>query len=192
MDSEGDTTHRANLARSTFHVDGTGIKIGVISDSDDFLENSQASGDLPANVTVLPGQSGRPGSGEGTAMMEIVHDIAPGASIYFATSGGSQANFASNIMALYNAGCKIIVDDIAYLSEIPVSGQRSRAGRGVRHRARGIYFSSADNFGNLVDGTQAPGSVILSTPARPSPARAAAKLRTLFANRRRHRPIVSD
>jgi hypothetical protein len=80
--SEGDTAHRADEARMTFGVDGTGINIGVLSDSVDALANLIASGDLPPTVTVLPGQSGNPGSSEGTAMLEIVYDLAPGASLF--------------------------------------------------------------------------------------------------------------
>jgi hypothetical protein len=47
-------------------------------------------------------------------MMEIVHDIAPGASLFFATANGGQAQFAQNILDLHAAGCNIIVDDVAY------------------------------------------------------------------------------
>ena len=38
VDSEGDYTHQANTARTTFGVNGTGVKIGVLSDSVDYLE----------------------------------------------------------------------------------------------------------------------------------------------------------
>src|SRR5262249_42503839 len=43
--SQGDVAHRANLARSTFGVDGTGVKVGVLSDSVEKLATLQASGD---------------------------------------------------------------------------------------------------------------------------------------------------
>ena len=151
VDSEGDTTHRAITARNTYGVDGTGISIGVMSDSDDYLENSQASGDLPADVTVLSGQSGRPGTGEGTAMMEIVHDIAPGAKIFFAEgsgTGGSEAQMAANIVALHNAGCQVIVDDITYGDESPFQdGVIAQAVETVT-AAGSYYFSSASNNGD--------------------------------------------
>ena len=68
--SEGDLTHRAFDARMAFGVNGAGIKIGVLSDGASSLAASQALGDLPSDVTVLPGQVG--GGDEGTAMMEIV------------------------------------------------------------------------------------------------------------------------
>ncbi len=65
VDSQGDVTHMAGAARTGFAASGAGIKVGVPSDSVDYLTNSQALGDL-GPVTVLPGQSGLPGSGEGT------------------------------------------------------------------------------------------------------------------------------
>lgn len=42
-------------------------------------------------------------------MLEILHDLAPGAELYFATAFSSEATFASNILALRAAGCDIIV-----------------------------------------------------------------------------------
>ena len=50
-------------------------------------------------------------------MLEIVHDLAPGASLYFASAFGSQARFAANIEALCDAGADVIVDDVGYLRE---------------------------------------------------------------------------
>jgi hypothetical protein len=61
--SEGDIAHAADAVRTAFGVDGTGIKIGVLSDGVSSLAARQASGDLPANVTVLPGQRDRPARG---------------------------------------------------------------------------------------------------------------------------------
>ena len=114
---EGDIAHRADQARQAFAVDGTGVTIGVLSDSADYLTNAEAAGDLPL-VTVLPGQAGS-GSGEGTAMLEIVHSLAPGASLCFATAFAGTASFAQNIRGLQAAGCRIIVDDVLYFSESP-------------------------------------------------------------------------
>src|SRR5262249_53984299 len=74
VSSQGDVAHNVAAARNFFGVSGAGVKIGVLSDSVDFLAQSVATGNLPPDVTVLPGQSGVPGTGEGTAMLEIVHD----------------------------------------------------------------------------------------------------------------------
>ncbi len=148
VDSEGDITHNASLARSVFRVDGSGVKVGVLSDSDDFLANSQATGDLPGDVTVLPGQSGVPATGEGTAMMEIVYDLAPGAKLFFATADNGPASFAQNILNLQAAGCDILVDDVFYFNESPFQdGIIAQAVNTVTANGA-LYFSSAGNEGN--------------------------------------------
>lgn len=148
--SQGDVAHRTAQARALFGVDGSGVKVGVISDSVEALGALQSSGDLPA-VTVLPGQAGS-GNSEGTAMLEIVHDLAPGAQLFFATALGGEAAFANNIVALKNQGCKVIVDDVSYFGEgvfqddIVAQAVTTVAGTGV------AYFSSAGNSGNLNSG----------------------------------------
>ena len=81
------------------------------------LADRQATGDLPHSVTVLDGQAGESRDREGTAMLEIVHDLAPGAHLYFATGFGSPAQFAANIEALCQAGADVIVDDVIWFSE---------------------------------------------------------------------------
>ena len=148
VDSEGDYTHQTHGARTTFGVNGTGVKVGVLSDSVDHLTTSQIAG----KVTVLSGQSGT-GEGEGTAMLEIVNDLAPGAQLYFATAASSEASFASNIQSLQAAGCNIIVDDYLYNDEPPFQdGIVAKAVNSVT--ASGVlYFSAAQNAGNEDDGT---------------------------------------
>ena len=150
--NEGDGAHAADQARSQFSVDGSGVTVGVISDSVDALGDLQTSGELPPGVTVLPGQSGNPGSSEGTALLEIVHDIAPGADLLFATGSGGEAQFAQNILDLQAAGADIIVDDVVYFTEsafqdgIVAQAVDTVAGLGT------LVFSSAGNSGNLNDG----------------------------------------
>jgi hypothetical protein len=149
--SEGDIAHRANVARTTYSVDGTGVKVGVLSDSVDHLAESQASNDL-GPVTVLDGQSGVPANGEGTAMLEIVHDLAPGAGLYYATAFNGPASFANNIRQLQAAGCDIIVDDVYYFNETPFQdGIIAHAVNDVTANGA-LFFSSAGNSGNKNDG----------------------------------------
>jgi subtilisin-like proprotein convertase family protein/subtilisin family serine protease len=151
--SKGDVAHNAAAARNFFGVSGTGVKIGVLSDSVDFLAQSIATGNLPPDVTVLPGQSGVPGSGEGTAMLEIVHDMAPGAKLFFATAFNSIESFADNIRALRAAGCDIIVDDIIYFAESPFHDDIVSTAVNDVIADGAMYFSSAGNEGNFNDGT---------------------------------------
>jgi len=155
--SEGVVTHRADLAMSTFGANGAGVKVGVLSDGVDALATLQASGDLPA-VTVLPGQAGS--GNEGSAMLEIVFDMAPSAQLYFATAFTSIASFAQNIHDLRTAGCDIIIDDVSYFVETPF--QKGQTGAVVSTTNGGIvtqavndvtaagalYFSSSANSGS--------------------------------------------
>ncbi len=123
----------------------TGIKVGVLSDSVDYLTTRRPPA-ISGPVTVLPGQSGVPATGEGTAMLEIIHDLAPGAQLFFATADGGEAGFAQvNIIALRTNGCDIIVDDVGYFDESPFQGRHHRA-QAVEfryHRRHALCFSAA-------------------------------------------------
>jgi len=153
VDSEGDYTHQAIQARASYPATGAGIKVGILSDSIDngagALAAAIASGNIDAtNTFVIPGQAGT-GDGEGLAMCEVVHDLAPKASIYFATGAAGEAQMASNIVALAQAGCRIIADDEFYDDESPFQdGVIAQAVNTVS--AMGVLcFSCARNSGNL-------------------------------------------
>ena len=177
--TEGDKTHRALDGRNAFGVNGTGVKIGVISDGVDSLAARQATGDLPPVVTVLPLQAGS--GDEGTAMLEIVHDLAPGAELFFATANPDQAQFAQNIRDLRTAGCDIIVDDFLYFNESPLhdgqpTGLNSTLGiiaQAVNDvtAAGALFFSSAGNEGQASDLTSGTweGDFNPSAAADPAP-----------------------
>ncbi|MEV4601261.1 S8 family serine peptidase [Amycolatopsis sp. NPDC049253] len=149
--SEGDKAHGADTARAQYGVTGSGIKVCVLSDGVNSLSKSQAAGELPA-VDVLAGQAGS--GDEGTAMLEIVHDLAPGATLGFATAFTSEASFAANIRALRTTGhCTVIVDDVAYFDESPFQDTQVAQAVNDVTAAGALYFSSAGNSGNLTDGT---------------------------------------
>ena len=151
--SEGDAAHDATGARATFGVDGTGIGIGVLSDGIGTLSERQASGDVPDSVVILDGQAGEDYHLEGTAMVEIVHDLAPGAHMYFATGFDSAAQFAANIEALCEAGADIIVDDVLWLFEGAFQDDVVAKGVNAAVEKGCYYFSAAGNGGNLNDRT---------------------------------------
>src|SRR6266540_4314057 len=131
--SEGDAQLRADQARS-LGVDGTGIGVGILSDSYDTSVHALGSastdigtGDLPGTVNPCGHYTGvsvlfdPPGSpipeddttDEGRALLQVVHDLAPGSPLSFASAYYSQTAFANRIKNLSALGAKVIADDVA-------------------------------------------------------------------------------
>ena len=149
--SQGVQAHGVDTARTTYGVSGSGVKVCVLSDGVNSLSKSQTAGELPT-VDVLSGQAGS--GDEGTAMLEIIHDLAPDAALGFATAFTSEASFAANIRALRTTGhCTIIVDDVAYFDESPFQDTQVAQAVNEVTAAGVLYFSSAGNSGNATDGT---------------------------------------
>lgn len=128
------------------------------------------TGDLPSNVNVVKEANCLsygapmllPFGDEGRAMLQIVHDVAPGAALSFYTAENGEAAFANGIPALASAGAKVIVDDVGYFDEpFFQDGMVAQAVDGVV--GKGVaYFSAAGNDGvNAYDNT-APTFLTLS------------------------------
>jgi hypothetical protein len=134
--SQGAVVMRSDLANQR-GFNGDGITVGILSDSfntsgsPDTALTDVHTGDLP-NTTAIPGGEGLkflieldpaafgPGTDEGRGMAQIVHDIAPNASLCFATAFSGEVDFANNIRALRtNPACNadVITDDVAYFDE---------------------------------------------------------------------------
>ncbi|MFT6998430.1 MAG: hypothetical protein ACJAQ4_002191 [Cryomorphaceae bacterium] len=158
--SQGDSAMRSFRARDVFGLDGSGFKIGVLSDSyntilDDPASDDVERGDLPGilnpnypqPVEVLSDYPLGIGSDEGRAMLQIIHDVAPGANLAFRTGFLGPVDFAAGILALEEAGCDVIVDDITYINE-PFfrDGIVAQAVDAVSSTGT-AYFSAAGNFG---------------------------------------------
>ena len=132
--------------------DGTGVRIGVISDSFNSSGPSNLpayqNGDLPSSVQVLL-EGPYASSDEGRAMAELIHDVAPGASISFASGFYGQASMAQQIRNLANPAigrANIIVDDLIYFDE-PMfqDGVIAQAVNDVVNFNGVAYFSAAGN-----------------------------------------------
>ena len=138
--TQGDSILGAVTARSAFRITGEGVTVGVISDGADNLGHSIASGDLPGSVEVL-----KPGEGdEGTAMMEIIHDVAPGAGLVF-YSPTTSADMVAGINALAAAGARIVVDDLLFLDEPKFEdGMIAKVARSFATGGK-VYVTSAGN-----------------------------------------------
>ncbi|PSO47754.1 MAG: hypothetical protein BRC33_11710 [Cyanobacteria bacterium SW_9_44_58] len=156
--NQADEALKADDARSTFNVDGSGITIGVLSDSFNNREGEIegiANGNLPGpgnpdNMTpveVLDDLSSG-GTDEGRAMIELMHDVAPGTNFIFHTAFNGRADFAEGINELVEAGADILVDDVFYPAQpffqdgIVAQAAQDAVSAGVP------FFSAAGNSGS--------------------------------------------
>ena len=142
--TQGDIIHKTADVRLTYGNRGAGMKIGIISNGVDHMVDSQARGDLPANVVVL---SNTQGGDEGTAMLEIVYDMVPDANLYFHDNGASTIEFNAAIDELKANGCTVICDDVFFLDE-PYFDDGSVASHVSKILSGNqiVYVSSAGNF----------------------------------------------
>lgn len=157
--TQGDYVQGSSALRSANpSLTGTGITVGVLSDSFNCYATYAASGGavpasgpegyayngftadytsdattgaLPSSVNVLEeapcldyqyyDSAGQPlelpFTDEGRAMLQIIHSVAPGATLAFHTSASSEADFADGIEALQTAGAQVIADDVGYFDE---------------------------------------------------------------------------
>ncbi len=103
--SEGDAILRSDLVRAAGGPTGAGIKVGVISDGINSLADAVATGDLPADIQVL---SDDYEGDEGTALSEIIHDIAPGKSGLMLGLGEAADEIEAALQDLADAGCDMV------------------------------------------------------------------------------------
>lgn len=142
IQSEGVRLHRADVAQARGFT-GSGQKVGAISDGVSSLAAAQASGELPADVQVLD-----PGDGdEGTAMLEIIHDEAPGAKLLFTGTGETLLDHAQAQIALANAGADLITEDLAFDDEPAFQQGLAATTAEDLSRAGVAVSSSAGNLG---------------------------------------------
>ena len=181
--SQGDSSQTSRDARASFKVtrlnesgalealpvDGSGIKIGVLSNSfntqpfsgaDSRYVTDQKNRDLPGpfnpnRTTPVDVLEDAPftDTDEGRAMLQIVHDVAPGAELAFHHGTTTLNKFAEGINALSSAGSQVIVDDITFLTELFFK-QRGPAFDAINNhtsRPGNMYFTSSGNFADKAE-----------------------------------------
>jgi hypothetical protein len=165
--SEGDAQLNGPSARASWGVDGSGVTVGILSDSFDrdataatHAAQDVASGDLPgpgspcgsAQAVGIFDDGDAAGEDEGRAMAQIVHDVAPGAAIDFASGLGGEIGFAEAIRGLAASGARVISDDVAYFEE-PFFQDGPVAVAVNEVTAAGVsYFTAAGNDNVLAAG----------------------------------------
>ena len=157
--SQGDESMTTDGVKQFLGFNGAGQKVGILSDSYNDLGGANsdvAGGDLPGvgnpngfvtPVQVLDDTAAGGNSDEGRAMLQIVHDVAPGAALAFHTAFTGQAAFAQGILDLQAAGSTVIADDVFYFAEPFFSdGVIAQAADTVASTGT-PYFALANNHG---------------------------------------------
>ena len=118
--SQGDASMHSDYARISYGMDGSGVSVGVISDTfSNFAVgvfgtplttwgHDITNGELPGGIVLLD-DTAPPRTDEGRALAQIIYDVAPGADFAFHTGGLSgTADLAMGIREL--AGCPNLVN----------------------------------------------------------------------------------
>lgn len=174
---DADPVLRSDLARLDFGVDGTGVRVGIISNSfflnstNSTLEENVADGLLPGpgnpcgyqtpvDVALEAPSEMTSSDDEGRGMAQLVHGVAPGAEIVFA-SAVTQGGMDAALSKLKERDVDVIVDDMSVYNESWFQeSQTSQTIDGLV--AQGItYFSAAANETVLA---QNPPAGVPSTP----------------------------
>ncbi len=147
--SQGDAGHRSVEVRTTYGFSGSGRKVGIISDGIAGIGASQASGDIPPDYEAQSARGDRnlSAGAEGTAMLEIVHDLAPGAALAFANMSTSAEMIHAIDILDTTFRCNILCDDVGFADEPffedgPIV---TRINQAVANGA--VYISAAGNAG---------------------------------------------
>lgn len=177
--SEGVGQLGVDKAREVFPLRGKGITVGVLSDSYNAATEAIPGGSIATHAQQdivsndLPGPAGTcsdqqlpvrvleegPASeatDEGRAMLQIVHDVAPHASLAFATAFNGELGFAQNIERLAKpvseggAGADVIVDDVGYFEE-PFFQDGPVAAAIDKVTSEGVTYLTAAGNENLFD-----------------------------------------
>jgi len=179
VNSEGDALLKTkDLEQLGFT--GKGVRIGIISDGANNWRESAQSGDLPDQITTYgvcrSGNTGQSGDlcnntsgtcNEGTAMAEIIHEIAPDA-ILAVSAVNTSLEFIEQIDVLINEfKADIIVDDLGFLGEPTfydgdIANAVKAASKNVLfvsaagNNGYGHYFTNRSYFGQSVPVDDSP------------------------------------
>lgn len=158
-------------------VTGAGIKIGIISDGVEDISGAVESGALPDNVHVLSQGKGT----EGTVILEVVHEVSPGAELYFHSAGSNKLEFNRAVDALIAEGCQIICDDVGWPDEpffedgIVASHIKkviesqdilyvSAAGNDAGRHYQGVFFDNGSGWHDFSSGTSSSRNLYVDIP----------------------------
>ncbi|HTY93367.1 MAG TPA: S8 family serine peptidase [Steroidobacteraceae bacterium] len=176
IDQYGVSIQHAGAFVTQTGSNGAGVTVGVQSSGVYSLNLIEARGELPASVRVVQPASNPPPilADEGTALLEEVHAIAPGASLVYC-GPSTFVDYTSCLTQLIDAGATILLDDTGFTSDGVMSednDQSSAVAQILTQNPAVMLFSAAGNNGGTYwEGPYAPVSVATTTlPALSCPA----------------------
>ncbi len=170
IDQNGVAIMRADQFVAQTAANGAGVTVGIQSSGVFSLSTIQARGELPPFVPVLY-PAGNPAQilgDEGTALLEEVHAVAPGANLVYC-GPSTFVDFTSCLTQLIAAGATIVLDDTGFPGDGVMSqdnDQSSAVSQILSQNPAVMMFSSAGNSdGTYWEGHYSP--VSASTTALP-------------------------
>jgi hypothetical protein len=180
----GDSTQGSIQLREGYGLQGEGIKIGVLSDSydkrplnsgttadDDIFTNDLPGKTNPAEKVVVVKEYPFTGTDEGRAMLQIIHDIAPKAKLFFRTGTINASDMAQGIRDMSNPNgtikANILVDDITFPREpvfrdgVVAQAVEYAVSQGVAYFSSGIW---ATRYSNTFSATNALATINTTQP----------------------------
>jgi hypothetical protein len=116
---------RADQFVSQTGTNGAGVKVGVQSVGISSIQTIQARGELPTVQIVKPSDGmNSPTGDEGTALLEEVHAVAPGASLAYC-GPNTFVEYTSCLSQLIAAGATILADDVIFPDQDLLSSSNS-------------------------------------------------------------------
>jgi len=161
IDGNGVAIMHADQFVAQTKTNGTGVTVGVQSTGVTSLSVIQGRGELPAGVTVLTptGQASAPVGDEGTALLEEIHAVAPGAGLAFC-GPTTFVQYISCVSQLVASGATVLVDDIFFPGEDVMSANSANAqaiGQILTQNPRVMLFTSVGNYtGSYWEGPYSP------------------------------------
>ena len=168
IDHNGIVIMRADQFVTQTGTNGAGVTVGVQSSGVYSLATIQGRGELPANVQVVfPAGNTTPiMADEGTALLEQVYAVAPGANLAYC-GPSTFVDFTSCLTQLINAGATIVLDDNLFPNDGVMSQDNDNTSALTQILAQHptvMMLSAAGNSdGSYWEGNYAPVSVSTTT-----------------------------
>jgi hypothetical protein len=131
-------------------ITGTGVNIAVIDSFQDYT-GAITAGELPSTISFYPNLASLDLSDpHGTAVAEIIHDMAPSAHLTFASTTGSCTDMANLLVQLAAAGNQIISSSVGTMQCGAGDGNTANdpialAAQTVRNTYHALFFQAAGN-----------------------------------------------